>query len=36
LGIFEGVNAGEVTIGQGGIGEWPEVFGRLEFGRIGQ
>ncbi len=36
LRIFQVLDAGEVAIGQRGVGQWPEMFSRLEFGRIGR
>ena len=34
LGILQIIDRGEMAIGQCGVGEWPEMFGRLEFRRI--
>jgi hypothetical protein len=35
LGLFEVLDRREVPIGQGGVGERPQVLGRLEFRRVG-
>ena len=34
LGILQVVDRGKMPIGQRSVGEWPEMFGRLELGRI--
>ena len=34
LGVLQVIDRGKMPIGQRGVGEWPEVFGRLELGRI--
>ena len=34
LSILQVIDRGKMPIGQRGVGEWPEVFGRLEFRRI--
>lgn len=34
LSVLEVLNAGKMPIGQHGVGERPEMFGGLEFGRI--
>jgi hypothetical protein len=35
LGVFEVVNRGEMPIGQRGVGQWPQMLRRLEFGGVG-
>ena len=35
LGIFQIVNGSEVTVGQRGVGEWPEMFSGLQFWGVG-
>ena len=35
LGIFEFLDARKVPVDQHGVGEWPEMLGRLKFGRMG-
>lgn len=34
LGVFQIIDGGEVLVDQRGIGQWPEVLGRLQFGRV--
>jgi hypothetical protein len=36
LDLFELLEARECAIDEDGIGQWPQVFGRLELGRIGR
>src|SRR5690348_6270477 len=35
LRVFQVLDAGKVRIDQDRVGQWPEMFGRLELGRIG-
>ena len=35
LGVFEGVDRGEMAVGQRGVGQRPEVLSWLELGRVG-
>ncbi|HEV8192685.1 MAG TPA: hypothetical protein VGP82_14560, partial [Ktedonobacterales bacterium] len=35
LDVFELLDGGEMAVDQRRIGQWPEVLGRLELGRIG-
>ncbi|HEV8190845.1 MAG TPA: hypothetical protein VGP82_05090 [Ktedonobacterales bacterium] len=34
LGVFELIDGGEMAVGQGGIGQRPQMLSRLELGRI--
>jgi len=29
LGVFQILDGGEVLVDEGGVGQWPQVFGRL-------
>jgi hypothetical protein len=36
LGVFQVVNAGEMPVGERGVGQWPEMLDWLELRRVGR